>query len=181
MYTYKKDTTLKEDIKFGLENENFNLSIINDRLKEKENLPTLKLKKIKNQFYEFDFSDKKNKCLVELKTRKVTRNAYPTSMIGFNKIEKGLKKLKKNRDMNIFIVFNFTDRICYHKLSLKYKKFYLKNVKPYSYKEKPPKDYLYFPVKQLQTLYKKVSTTTTTVKSINQSFNDNDFQNMLSY
>jgi len=180
MYTYKNDTTLKADIKFGLENENLIRKQLSGYLKEKENLPTLKLKKIKNQFYEFDFSDKNNDCLVELKTRKVTYNAYPTSMIGFNKIEKGLKKLKKNRDMNIFIVFNFTDRICYHKLSLKYKKFYLKNVKPYSYKQKPPKDYLYFPVKNLHTLHKKVSTTTT-VKSINQSFNDNDFQNMLSY
>ena len=58
--------------------------------------------KTPNKYSSFDFEN--DNCVIELKSRRNTKNAYPTTMVGFNKI---LKANKENRD--VYFYFNFTD------------------------------------------------------------------------
>lgn len=61
----------------------------------------------------FDFINEKNKVLIELKSRRNTKNKYSTTMIGDNKWEKSIEKLDEG--WTIYYVFNFTDCLCYYK------------------------------------------------------------------
>lgn len=62
----------------------------------------------------FDYEDKTNKILIELKSRTNTRDRYPTTVVGLNKIKEGQKK--RAEGYAVYIVFNFTDGIYYQKL-----------------------------------------------------------------
>ena len=96
---------LKTDIKYGEGKE--------DELKNKlENHFNCKLEKT-SKLNLFDYIDKQNKILIELKSRRNEKNKYDTTMIGMNKVNKSIEKIKDN--WNIYYVFNFTDLICYYK------------------------------------------------------------------
>ena len=57
------------------------------------------------KFHTFDYENKDEKILVELKCRNCFKNNYPTTMIGMNKINKS--KLKLEEDFKVFYFFNF--------------------------------------------------------------------------
>lgn len=64
-----------------------------------------------DRFHTFDFINKDEKILVELKCRNCFKNQYPTTMIGMNKVEKSKIKLKDG--YKIYYFFHFKDGLFY--------------------------------------------------------------------
>lgn len=58
----------------------------------------------------FDYINSQEKVVIEVKSRKINKNQYPTTMVGDNKWRKA-KKLKED-GWEIFFVFNFRDVKC---------------------------------------------------------------------
>tara|TARA_B110000285_G_C14884253_1_gene495394 strand:+ start:49 stop:471 length:423 start_codon:yes stop_codon:yes gene_type:complete len=71
-----------------------------------------KLNKYSNQFAIFDYFNKDFE--IELKSRRVKYNTYPSTMIGVNKYKKGLEHIRNGK--NVYFFFNFTDGLYYYKL-----------------------------------------------------------------
>lgn len=65
----------------------------------------IEIKKYYNQFEVFDYYN--DNFEIELKSRRVKHNQYPSTMIGVNKYMKGKKYIEKGK--KIFFFFNFTD------------------------------------------------------------------------
>jgi len=93
-----------DDLNYGskFENELFEI------LKEKYN----DVKFCKSNF-EFDYIA--DNCYIELKSRRNTKNKYPTTMIGLNKIK--LAKKLFNEGHKIYFYFHFTDGFYFYKYS----------------------------------------------------------------
>jgi DNA-dependent RNA polymerase auxiliary subunit epsilon len=98
MTNYQK----RRDLKFGLKGE----------LKVQRMLSQfLGMEIIKDpyQYAIFDFYNKDKSILIEVKTRRINRNQYPTLFIDINKIREGQKKLKENPKTNVFFIWNCDD------------------------------------------------------------------------
>jgi hypothetical protein len=84
-----------------------------------------------------------DKYFYELKTRTNTKNKYPTTLIGKNKIEGNKKTI---------LIFKFTDCLCY----IKYKKslFDTFEIKKFdrNVKSSNKSDYIYIPVQHLKII-----------------------------
>ena len=94
----------REDMKFGTKQEidQFDLikSVLDANLKPSEK---------RNAIFDY-YSDN---TLVELKSRRNNHNTYPTTMVGYNKIEYALKY----PDKQIYFCFCFLDGLYYYKFS----------------------------------------------------------------
>ena len=62
---------------------------------------------------EFDF--KNDGFYIELKTRRITKNKYPTTMVGENKVIKGFEH--QVAGFRVFFVFDFVDCMCIWELN----------------------------------------------------------------
>ena len=94
------------DYNFGINSESEILQILRNTFN-----PNLEI--VKYQFSLFDYEGEN--CLIELKSRKCTKNFYKTTMIGCNKILKASELYKKNNNINIYFVFRFIDCLTYWK------------------------------------------------------------------
>jgi len=63
------------------------------------------------KYFEFDYYT--DEMFIELKTRNITLNQYPTLMFGKNKFLKGEELLKENPDLDIIYLFNLKDGLYY--------------------------------------------------------------------
>lgn len=63
------------------------------------------LQKSIGKFDIFDFYN--DKLVIELKCRTNSYDKYPTTIIGFNKVEQGFKEIEKNK--TVYFLFGFTD------------------------------------------------------------------------
>ena len=120
--THKKPSTIDSRTKRKKLPKNFyNDKCIADRKlgDENETIITAFLKKwFKNSCFQddksgwrvLDYVDKKNKIVVELKSRRIHKYQYETIMIGKNKYIKSRKMMMKG--YKAFFLFKFTDRIC---------------------------------------------------------------------
>jgi len=90
------------DLKFGTQAEN-------DLLKNIKDTFGSDIEKIENSYSLFDYTN--DEIYIELKSRRVRHNQYPTTMVGYNKI----KCCEKNPDKVYYFVFNFTDGVYYWK------------------------------------------------------------------
>ena len=99
-----------KDRQFGLNKEKTQMNIIIDTL------GTYNLKKLEDRYAIFDYHDIEENVYVELKTRRNTMNAYPTTMIGYNKIIEGIK-LIRSRKSHVYFFFDFTDCLTYFELT----------------------------------------------------------------
>jgi hypothetical protein len=97
-----------KDLRFGANKEKVILPIINQFF-------NFKLELQKDRYSVFDFKDDVNKIVVELKSRRLTKRKYPTTMISYNKVLKGFDYISKG--YKVFIVFCFTNKLCYYQLS----------------------------------------------------------------
>ena len=88
---------LQNDLNFGYACEKSLLKNIKDRF-------GCDIRKIEENYSLFDYTNDKN-IFIELKSRRVSKNQYPTTMVGYNKI----KMCEKNPTNTYFFVFNFTD------------------------------------------------------------------------
>ena len=93
---------IKNEIAFGKSKENELFEEIKDFFKDD------KLEKTKDRYNHFDFISDKN--VIELKSRRNTKNKYPTTIIGLDKVEKGIEYIQEGKD--VYFIFNFTDEIC---------------------------------------------------------------------
>ena len=96
----KYSVKFSEDSKYGTE-------------KEEELLPKLeekfgKLNKL-SKYSVFDFEN--DKVIIELKSRKCSISKYPTTIVGKNKIDKGIVQTKE-----VYFFFNFDEGLYYWKL-----------------------------------------------------------------
>jgi hypothetical protein len=80
----------------GKMNEDFYKAIIEENIKDK-------LKACKGSYNLFDFEN--DTFMIELKTREVERFKYPTTIIGYDKILKGLEYLKENKRVIFYFGF----------------------------------------------------------------------------
>ena len=98
---------VNNDFKFGLKNEDNLINSISNCL----GCELIKL----DQCNTFDFKNKDNTVLVELKTRRCSKNTYYDTMIGYDKVLESLKRLKE--DYSIYYVFKFIDGLYYYKFT----------------------------------------------------------------
>jgi len=98
-------TLLQKDLKFGETKEE----------STKERLETYIGFPLEKQPYNaiFDYLSDEGKIAVELKSRRNTKNKYPTTMVGYNKIIEANKLIKDG--YTIFFAFQFTDKLCFYK------------------------------------------------------------------
>lgn len=94
------------DIAYGLASEKEMYKVIKNRFDKS-------LKRTTDKYALFDYESSTAK--VELKSRKNTRDKYPTTMIGMNKIIECTRKPQ----FKYYFVFRFTDCVCYWKFSVK--------------------------------------------------------------
>lgn len=123
-----------EDNKRGLIEQTALLPVIRDFFNRDIN-------EINNKLSPFDYEC--DKFYYELKTRTNTKNKYPTTLIGRNKIE-GTKKT--------ILIFKYVDCLCY----IKYKKslFDTFEIKKFdrNVKEQNKRDYIYIPIEHLKII-----------------------------
>tara|TARA_R110000803_G_C11970933_1_gene319724 strand:+ start:602 stop:1039 length:438 start_codon:yes stop_codon:yes gene_type:complete len=133
----------------------YNFGIIEEeKLKPKlETFFKLDLTKTKGKYNLFDFIG--NNLYIELKSRKNEKNRYPTTIIGYNKIEKANELIKEGN--KVFFIFNFTDSLDFYE----YKGYaYIKNYnqKIVSRKDRPGHkgcNYLEIPISDLLNIANK--------------------------
>lgn len=134
--------SFKDDWTYGVEAEKIILPFLNKyyECNARETKP----------YSVFDFKDKDKKIIIELKSRKIHSDKYYSTMIGLNKIRKGLSKYKKG--YRVLFIFKFIDCLCSYELK--------KDV-PYEWIRKGGrtdrgyneiKDYVYIPVHKLKKI-----------------------------
>lgn len=93
-----------EDIKFGILNEIKSEKYIKEYFKQES------LTKLSN-YHQFDFEG--NDAFFEIKSRRNLSKKYPTTMIGYNKIELAMK----TNDKDVYFIFEFIDGSYYYKFN----------------------------------------------------------------
>jgi hypothetical protein len=99
----------QKDLNFGQKFENVNLEILSKYFKCDELMKTI------NSRDPFDYIDKKNKVIIELKARRNTKEKYYDTMIGHNKILSGFKHIQNG--YKVYLCFQFTDGLFYYQLN----------------------------------------------------------------
>ena len=79
---------IAKDFKFGLATELNSKELIENHL-------DIKLDKYDNTYAIMDFFNYDKKVIVEVKSRRNKSSAYPTQLIGDNKYQRALKKIKE--------------------------------------------------------------------------------------
>lgn len=126
---------LKKDEYFGLNNEDKVLKYLNNNNEDK-------FEKYTNKYSCFDFFNSNTIC--ELKSRRINHYTYPTTMVGYNKLE----KMKDDKEYIFF--FLFTNGLYMWKYDKDQYKIQLGGRSDRGRKE--IKKYAYVPVKHLQFL-----------------------------
>lgn len=125
---YEKNNT------FGQDNEILVLPIITKYF-DKD------IKKIKDKYSTYDYED--NDTSYELKSRRNTKNKYPTTMICMNKTQS---------NQNIIFIFNFEDCLTYIKYDKPLFDTFEKKKFSRNYNKKDERDYVYIPIEHLSTI-----------------------------
>ncbi len=138
-------STFSKDMKFGELAENRFMSIMNKKF-------GITLQKTHTHcFYDFILDET---ILIELKRRRVNKNRYPSTIVGYDKIKRFERLNKKNNGkFRFFIVFHFKDSIYFKEHDYNYKYSVSKWVrqKRLGYDDKP-KDYAFIDIKDLQPI-----------------------------
>ena len=92
---------------------------------------------------EFDF--KNDSFIIELKSRRVTKNKYPSTMVGENKVIKGFEYQVAGR--RVFFVFDFVDCMCLWELNRD--EYHVKHGGRWDRGKAEIKSYCYIPTKYL--------------------------------
>lgn len=130
-----KQQSLQSLYEFGIEQE--------EKLKPLlESFFDRKLYLYYERYSTFDMHDGKKELIIEIKSLLHTKRKYPNSMIGMNKIKESMSMVKKG--INVFLVFNFADRVCYYHVN--------KGIKLSWVKEFKGKSYLYIPIDYLNDI-----------------------------
>jgi len=130
-----KQQSLQSLYEFGIEQE--------EKLKPLlESFFDRKLYLYYERYATFDMHDGKKELIVEIKSLLHTKRKYRDTMIGYNKVREAMSMVK--RGINVFLIFNFTDRVCYYHVNKGIKLSWVKKFKD--------KDYLYIPIDYLNDI-----------------------------
>ena len=91
----------------------------------------------------FDMHDGKKELIIEIKSLLHTKRKYRDSMIGYNKVREAMSFVK--RGVNVFLIFNFVDKVCYYHLNNA-------GIKMSWVKDFKGKSYLYIPIEYLNDI-----------------------------
>lgn len=128
----------KKEQEFGKLNEKLILPKLNEYFKTNIVLS-------ENEFEKYDGSDANN--IYEIKTRRIIKNAYSTTLLTYHKII--------DNDKPLIIIFNFVDYICYVKYNEDKFNTYEKNLFCRGRPNEQYKLHLYIPVSDLTIICKK--------------------------
>jgi hypothetical protein len=93
--------SLANDLAFGLSKETIENILTNNFGEEFKNTKEL----YNDEYYPYDFEGLSTKMSVEMKSRRNTKNQYPTTIIPTHKV--------RNTNNKQVFVFNFTNEMCY--------------------------------------------------------------------
>ena len=102
-----KSETSMDDAEIGYQSEINHYELLKEFFKDKD------LKMSTNTYSLFDYFSEKT--LIELKTRKICKDYYKTTIIGINKITYAKKH---HKTFNIYFVFKFSDGLYYIKYDM---------------------------------------------------------------
>ena len=131
----KQQQSLQTLYEFGIEQEQLIKPLL-------EKFFDRKLFQFFDRYSTFDLHDSKGRLIIEVKSVLHTKRKYPNTMIGYNKIREGMKMVKKG--INVFLIFNYADKVCYYHLNKGIKLSWVKKFKD--------KDYLYIPIDYLDDI-----------------------------
>lgn len=142
----RQQSTYANDLKLGKEAEEYYQKYIKEEF-------NLELKKLPKNYFA-DFINEEKKIIIELKRRNINMKRFPTTVIGYDKLEKFREFNAKNGGHYLFLmVFYFNDGIYYfeHKEGYKYV------IGPYLRSERigyvdKVKDHLYLPISKLEPM-----------------------------
>ncbi len=123
----------ENDYLFGLDNENKIKDILENKFGE--------LKK-NHRYSKYDFEN--DKYVIELKTRRICYNQYPTTLLTCNKVIETTKK--------IYFIFNFTDGIYYIRYKEKLFNTFDKKMFSRINKSFDEKEYYFIPIQYLKKI-----------------------------
>ena len=130
-----KQQSLQSLYEFGIEQE--------EKLKPLlESFFDRKLYLYYERYSTFDMHDAKKHLIVEIKSLLHTKRKYRDTMIGYNKIRESMSMVK--RGINVFLIFNFVDKVCYYHVNAGIKMSWVKDFKG--------KSYLYIPIDYLNDI-----------------------------
>jgi len=132
----------KQDIDFGKNAEDEIYEILKTKYDDIERT---------SEYSTFDYKTKSEKLKIELKTRRNKSDAYPTTMIGLNKIKKC-----NDPDTTYLFIFKFTDQILFIKYNVEiFNKFENKIGGRYDRKRSGElSNYIYIPITSLTPIEK---------------------------
>ena len=138
---FDKNDIKNEDIKFGLGNEDS----VKPHLER-----YLKTKLTKTEQYDtFDYENEDGSIKVELKSRRVNKNAYEDTMIGYNKVSASQKLVKKG--CKIYFCFSFKDSLCIYNYKKTYEKYIRRGGRTDRGRDENEKHY-YIPIRKLKNI-----------------------------
>ena len=129
--------SIKKDIEYGLNKELEILDLLKNKFGES-------ITKTKDKYSSFDFEGDNIK--IELKSRRNTSDLYPTTMIGYRKIQAA----KYNKRIQHYYVFQFIDKVLYCQYNESdFKTFEIKRSGRIDRGRIESDDYIYIPIKYL--------------------------------
>jgi hypothetical protein len=134
------------DLKFGDKQEKNLINTIQQEFKTV-------LSKTKN-FNTFDYENRKEKILIELKSRRINKNKYTDTLIGYNKVKSGLDKIKEG--YRIIFIFSFIDNLCYYELSKEINISWIRKGGRTDRGKDEIKEYYYIPINKLIDFENKI-------------------------
>ena len=115
-----KQQSLQSLYEFGIEQE--------EKLKPLlESFFDRKLYLYYERYSTFDLHDANKHLIIEIKSLLHAKRKYRDSMVGMNKVREAMLMVK--RGINVFLIFNFTDRICYYHVNKGIKMSWIKEFK----------------------------------------------------
>jgi len=127
----------EQDYRFGIEQQSKVLPLLKEYFGRD-------IKEEIAKWSKYDFYD--DQALYELKTRKIRKRDYPTTLMTCNKV--------CTNEKDLFFVFNFSDELCYIPYNEEFFRAFEK--RPYSRidAEYDKKDYFFIPIDKLTTIMK---------------------------
>lgn len=141
-------TDIKQfDLKFGLNKEREVLPIFNTFFNCNATIAT-------DKYSILDYYDDNKKICGELKSRRVNKHKYPTTMIGYNKVLKGREMMLKGYD--VYFLWCFTNKLCYYKLDNDFKEEWVirDDISRTDRGRDERSDVAYIPTTELKNIYK---------------------------
>ena len=98
------------DVQFGLKSQNEMIDKLDKYFNDE-------FYEYKNKYSIFDFHNKKENIFIELKSRRNSSKVYPTQLIGWNKYDRAIKKVKEGKQ--VYFIWKLTDKTLIYKVNLK--------------------------------------------------------------